>query len=437
MSAHDVHAATLGDDVLGRDRMPRAIRLTVYFIVLLFAVAGYWVSVAKLDVVTRASGRIIASSLSQVVQSLEGGIVREILVREGDVVEEGQVVARIDDTRFSADLGEMTVKRQVLLARIPRLSAELRGLPDIVPPTHEIPPDLLDMERDLMRRRRTELEQSISVLQSQIRQRVAERRELETRRERASALIGLAEQEQSILAPLVRTGAVPRLELLRLQRDIAGLRGDLDITRSSLVRSEEALIEIEQRIEEKQATFWSGVQRELNESEAQLSTLDETMRAAADRVRRAQVRSPVRGVVNKLDLTTRGSVLQPGRTLMEITPLEDVLLVELRVQPQDIAFLRPGLPANVKLTAYDFAQYGAMKGTVAQIGADTIPDEKGVTFYRVIVKTSIDTLKHKDHELTVIPGMIADADIIIGDRTFLDYLLKPLLRASGEVFRER
>lgn len=424
-------------DLYDRSRYLRTLRLSVYAISGLIFLAIIWGAVARLDVVTRADGRVVALGKSQLVQSLEGGIVRDLLVKEGDVVREGQPLARIDDTGFSADLGEVQAKRGVLQARILRLQAELAGGSSISGDTKGISPELLTTERDLLRSRRDEYLRATEVLRAQLAQRQSEVRELGERATRLDNQLVLTQQERTLVQPLVAKGAVSKVEELRLARDVAGLQGDLSATRAGLMRAREAVGEVRTRLGEHRATYDNGLRNDLAQATAELAVLDETVRGAADRVARAVIRSPIRGVVNKLDLTLPGAVLQPGRTLMEITPLQGQLEVELRVRPQDIAFLHPGQKAKLRLSAYDFSQYGAVPGTLARVGADTITDEKGETFYRAVVQSPTSSLVYSGKTLKIVPGMMVTADIIVGDRSVLDYLIKPLAKAQGEVFRER
>jgi membrane fusion protein, adhesin transport system len=424
-------------ELYDRSQYLRTLRISVYAVSGLIFLALLWSAIGRLDVVTRAEGRVIALGKAQLVQSLEGGIVRELLVKEGDLVNEGQPLARIDDTKFSADFGEVQAKREVLQARILRLRAELSGQSSLSAEAEGISPALLATERDLLVSRRDEYGRATEVLRAQLAQRVSEVEELGERAARLANQLNLAQQERALVEPLVLKGAVPKVEELRLSREVAGLQGDLSATRVGLSRAREAVGEVRQRLEEHRATYANELRKDLTQATADLAVLDETVRGAADRVQRAVIRSPIRGIVNKLDLTLPGAVLQPGRTLMEITPAKGALEVELRVRPQDIAFLHPGQKANLKLSAYDFSQYGSLPGTLARVGADTITDEKGETFYRAIVESQTSSIEHNGKPLKVMPGMMVTADIIVGERSVLDYIIKPLAKAQGEVFRER
>jgi adhesin transport system membrane fusion protein len=398
-----------------------------------------WASTARLDVVTRGQGRVIASAQAQVVQSLEGGILSDILVEEGSSVEVGQVVARIDDTRFAAELGEQRIRYEALRLRALRLNAEARDNAEVLWPTEEsgaVRP-LVEEEQALWQARRDELASAIAVLETEASQQALELEENKTRIRSLTATLDLAKREAAILAPGVERGSVPEIEVIRQQRDVVSLQGEIAAAQAAQTRIIGAITLTRNRIAERRSTFRSASQRELNDTNLQLAALGETIRAAADRVNRTEIRSPVRGIVNKLDTTTRGSILQPGRTLMEITPIDDSLLVEVRLRPADIGFLHPGLRARVSLTAYDTSQFGSLDGEVVRISPDTITDPKGETFYKAIVRTQKNALEHRSVIHRIIPGMDASVDIMVGDRTVLGYFLKPILRTTSEAFRER
>ena len=393
-----------------------------------------WAGMTTIDEVTRGEGRVIPSSHLQIVESLEGGIVDAILVRAGEFVEPGQVLLRIDDTGFASSLGEIEAQKRALRAQIARLEAETAGLPRII-----FPIDLaatadqsVNDERDLFAARRVELETQIRILHQQTEQRSQEVAELQTEEAALDEALQLAEQELSIYLPLARSGVVARLDVLRRRREVNSLQAELEQIRGQVLRATAAIEEATAREEEARLTFQAEARRELNGRLMELSVLNESIRAAEDRVVRADVRSPVRGIVNDVLVTTVGGVVQPGMTLVEIVPIDDTLLVEARIRPSDVAFLQPGQPATVKLTAYDFSVHGGLEGHIERIGADTVTDESsGETFYRAIVRTDANHLGTDDDPLPIIPGMLAQVDVHTGAKTVLDYLLKPLIKGVG------
>jgi membrane fusion protein, adhesin transport system len=412
--------------------------LLLVVIVVFFATFLGWASWAKLDEVTRGEGKVIPSRQVQVVQNLEGGIVAEILVREGEVVEIGQVMVRIDDVRAASHLRETRARYLALLGALGRLRAEVEGTaitfaPDVLAAAG----DLAANERALYRARKDALESELEILRSQAHQREQELSELATRLGQLERSHALAAEELEITEPLAENRVISKVQLLRLRRQVNDLAGELEATRLAVPRVEAALREANRRVEERFLNFRAEAQRELNAVQAEAAALEEAMAAEADTVSRTEVRSPVRGTVKQLFVTTVGGVIQPGEHLVEIVPLEDNLLVEAKVRPPDIAFLHPGQAAMVKVTAYDFSIYGGLDAVVEDISADTITDEKGESFYRVRVRTHDAALLKAGEPLPIIPGMTTQVDILTGEKTVLDYLLKPILRAKERALRER
>ena len=411
---------------------------------LLLAVAAFvvafvaWASWATLDEVTRGDGRVIPSRQVQVVQNLEGGIVAAINVRDGDVVDEGQVVMRIDNVRAASDVRERRARYLALEAAAARLRAEIDEAAVVFPPEVLADvPGLAANEQDLFASRQAKLQGELDLLQRQAEQREQELAELRTRLTQLERSFALAREELALTEPLAQKRVVARSDLLKLQREVSDLEGELEQTRLAVPRGETAVREARQRIATTITAFRADAQRDLNAVEGELAGLREVIVAGEDRVRRTEVRSPVRGTVKQVNVSTIGGVVQPGADLMEIVPLEDTLLVEAQVRPADIAFLRPGLPATVKITAYDYAIYGGLKGTVEDISADSIVDDKGESFYRVRVRTERSHLGSDEAPLEIIPGMTAQISVLTGHRTVLQYLLKPIMRARERAFTER
>lgn len=416
--------------------------LILLAVAVLLAVALLWAALAKVDEVTHAEGQIIPSSQVQVVQNLEGGIVQEIRVREGDVVDKGQILLRIDATRFASSYQEGRLKYLALLAQVSRLTAETEGKPLQIPAeVEQEAPQLAEDARRLYRTRQQELASTVQILEQQRdqrRQELAEMRSLAGQLERSHALL---RDEYQRTAPLAQEGVISQVELLRLQRQLNETRGDLDGVRLRLPAARAALAEAESKIEDARIKFRTEAQAQLNEAKAELAATAQSNTAALDRVTRTAVRSPVRGTVKRLKVTTIGGVVQPGMDLVEIVPLEDNLLVEAKVQPRDIAFLHPGQRAMVKLTAYDSTIYGALEATLEHISADAITEEDGRGDERSYFLVRVRTLERgyvKDGEsLPIIPGMTASVDILTGRKSVLTYLLWPIERARERALRER
>lgn len=398
-------------------RTPRTSRLILLCALALFVVGLVWAHFAVLDEVKRGNGRVIPTRQMQVVQSLEGGIVGAILVQEGAIVNQGEVLMRIEDTKFAADLGEVRERRAANAARVARLEAEVTKLDRPVFSDELVQkfPQVVATEQNLFAARAKKLAQDVDVLaQAQT---------------RLSESLNLLSREVELTQKLFAQRVVPEIEWLRLQRQAAEIKGQLAETQS--------------RIANAKAAFQSQAEEDLAKSRGDLAVLDETIKSAQDRVRRADLKAPVHGIINKLNVTTVGAVVQPGANLMDIVPLDDTLLVEGRIRPQDIAFIRAGQEAVVKVTAYDSSVYGPLKGKVERISADAIVDERPdrsgekESFYRVIVRTDKNHLGTAEHPLPIIPGMVTTVEVLTGAKSVLDYLIKPARMLKDEALRER
>lgn len=419
-------------------RPPRQSRVILWTVAAFLLSALAWASWAQLDQVTRGQGKVIPSRQVQVVQNLEGGIVSEIKVAEGDVVDEGEVLLRIDDTRFSSTYKESRLRYQALRAKVARLEAEAQGEPFELPQeVVEERPDLAAQERRLFETRQEELQAQLDILKQRIQQRQQDLRELQSKERHLSRSLQFASQELSLTRPLTESGAVSEVEVLRLERQVNDLKGDLEATRLAISGAESRLQEAKRAVEEAVLGFRNDAREKWNAARAELAGVAEANIALEDRVRRTAVRSPVRGTVKQLFVNTEGGVVQPGMDLVEVVPLEDSLLVEARIRPADIAFLHPGQKAVVKFSAYDFAIYGGLEAKLEHISADTITTEDEESYYRVRVRTEKGYLGTDDNRYPIIPGMTATVDILSGKKTVLEYLLKPVLRAKEYALRER
>lgn len=361
----------------------------------MFVVGYRWADSAIVDEVTRGEGRVVPSSREQIIQSLEGGILVELNVREGDVVEKEQVLLRIDDTRTAASLREGQTKARALRAEIARLRAEASGGAPVFPP--DLAAELRAEQQQLFASRLQTLQESIAAMEDNL---------------------ALARDELAMTEPMVARGAVAEVDVLRLKREIIDLQG---------------------RIQERRNTFRADARGLLAEREAELAGINEALTARADQVTRAIIRSPLRGAVKNIRVNTLGGVIGPGQHIMEIVPLEERLLVETRIRPADVAFLRPGQPATVKLSAYDYSIYGSLGGRLEHISADTIADEANPkeTYYRAYIRTDFAHLDGKDGPLPILPGMLATVEVLTGRKTVLEYLLKPVLKIRDSALRER
>jgi len=427
----DTNAAVL---VGARNINHLILTLTAMFFVVFLS----WAAMAHLDEVTRGNGKVIPSSKVQIVQNLEGGILTEILIAEGDSVSKDQPLLRLDDIRFSSSFRETRAKYLVLIARAARLRAEANSESLVIPESvWSEEPALAENELALFRSRAESLQSSTEILrqqEAQVKQELTEHSANEAKQARSYALV---KQELDMSAPLAVDGAIAEVEILRLKRSVNELRGELEATRLALPRLKSAHEEIKSKISDLEVSFRNEARTELNKTEAELSSIEETLRGLEDRVNRTVVKSPVNGTVKQLLVSTVGGVIKPGMDLVEIVPLDGNLLVEAHVRPSDIAFLRPEQKAHVKLTAYDYAVYGGLPAKLEHISADTITDENGESFYLIRVRTERNYLGDEDRPLKIIPGMTAVVDILTGEKSVLDYLLKPVLRARDSALRER
>lgn len=369
----------------------RASHPTLWVCVLAIAAFVGWAAWAEIDEVTRGEGQVVPLTRMQTIQSLEGGILAELLVRRGERVEAGQPLVRLDDTRFRSAYLETVSQIAVLRAAIARLEAEVLEQEDIDFPA-ELDPEgeRVRSERALFQARRERLREAERSISEEIR---------------------LARRQLELVEPLVQRRSVSEMEALTLGQSIANLAGKLAEIRNTYVQDAYA---------------------ELSAKQAELDTLEQVLLQRSDQLQRTEIHSPVRGRVNDILVNTRGGVIQPGEPIMEITPIEDQLLIETRVRPQDVAFVAPGMPASVKITAYDYTIYGDLAGSVEQISADTIEEEtpRGKeAFYEVLIRTETAHLERNGEVLPIRPGMVAQVDIQTGKRTLLSYLLKPIIKA--------
>lgn len=422
------------DEVMSRQGTQRAQQI-VRIAVAVTAVLLVWAAFAKVDEVTRGEGKVVPSRQLQVLQALDGGVVAEILVREGEVVEANQLLLRIESTRATSGVRESAAQGFALEARAARLRALAEGA-SFKPPTPSTDDErhILEEERRLYESKVNELSTLVSISRQQLSQRQQELAEMQARRAAALRGLELTQQELAQTRPLLATGAVSQVDVLRLEREVTRGRGDAEQALAQIARVQAAIGEASRKIQETELTFRNEARRDMAEALGKLNALNEGSVALVDKVDKASVRSPVRGRVQRLLANTVGGVVQPGKDIVEVVPLDDNLVLEARVLPKDIAFIHPGQSANVKLTAYDFSIYGGMEAKVENISPDTVIDEKGNAFYVVRVRT---TKPSFDEKKPVIPGMTAEVDVLTGQKTVLSYLLKPVLKAKAYALRER
>ncbi len=421
---------------------------------LFFAVFIGWTSVATLDEVTHAEGQVIASSRTQVIQNLEGGILRSVDVFEGDIVDKGDVLARLDNELAVSSLRDMLYKAMENLTAIHRLRAAVAGTELTWPKEYrewlekgtghkltdaqfEQGLDLAAVQEETFAVMKRQRESELSMLQSQYERCDHKVREQISHQAQLSKALSLIQQQVSMAAPLVPRGSYSKVQFLELQERLVRTQGELATLEVSIPGAKAEAEEARHRIELRNAELDSNLNAEINKRSLELASLHESLSASSDRVTRTELRSPVHGTVKKIYINTVGGVVRPGESIMEIVPLDDTLLIEARVRPADVAFLHPGQKAVVKVSAYDFSIYGGLEGVLEQISADTIEDKRGDLFYQVKVRTPKTTITYRNEQLPIMPGMMTTVDILTGKKTVLDYMLKPILKAKQNALREK
>lgn len=427
---------SLSEAVLQRSNKSSKLILWVFFVFIVWAL--YWANHAYVDELARGEGRVIPSKKLQIVQNLEGGIVSDILVDEGEAVEKGQVLVKIDDTKFASSYKENHLRVLELTAKLIRLAAESEGKDFIVTEAFQQEmPSLIAQEKSLYWTNKQQLEQQIRILQEQVKQRQQELTEVIAKKEQLRLSNELISEEVKITKPLYESGVISKVEFLQISRQANSINGELRAAELSIPRISSTIIEAENKINEAKLEFQNTAKQEFNKVSAEISRISESAGALQDQVKRTNVRSPVKGIVNKLLITTIGGVLQPGMDIIEIVPIQDTLLIETKIKPSDIAYLYPGQKAIVKFTAYDFSIYGGLEGKLTHISADTIVDEEGNSFYEVLIKTDKSFLEKNGKKNEILVGMVANVDIITGKKTVMDYLLKPIIKAQQSALTER
>jgi len=418
------------------------ILITGIFLILLI-----WASLAEIDELARGNGKVIPTDKIQTIQSLDGGIISGISVKEGDIVKFDDPLMQIDTTRFQATLEESRQEYLSLLALKTRL--EIESTIDINKELPQLEFDEKVMndeskyyinEKLLLENRFRELKSSINVLQSQESQKIQELKEIESTIKKLNDSLGFIEEQRKTIRKLVERGIKSNFDLLNVEKEYNQTKGDLQTARLSISRSNYAIIEAKNRIQERLNTFKSEASNELQKTVSQINRFEARLIGDRDKVAKTTISSPVDGIIKQLNFNTIGGVVQSGVDLIEIVPLSDALVVEAKIDPKDIAFINPSQKAIIKITAYDFAIYGGLDGKIVEISADTIVDKdskEGKSYYRVLVKTDKNYLERKGKKLPIIPGMIATVDIVTGKKTILDFILKPILKVKQESLHER
>ena len=419
-------------------QMRRTSMLLLWAITLFFVGMFFWISIAEVDTVSRADGRVMPSAKMQVVQNLEGGIVSAILVKQGQTVNAGDRLVALSAVQADSDQRARHQQIVSLEARAAKLVALADGQqPKFPKSVSDAAPDLVAAELASFLSKKLEQESQVSVLTAQMEQKNRESDEARITLKAAQEGLVLAREERATVARLVERGLEPRLELVRLDRALAEQQGRADVTLVSIDRIRSAINEMVARRDSVVRQFRSEALSELNRTLAELSPLRQGVPALADRLARTEIRAPMKGIVNRVFVNTVGGIVKPGEPILEVVPADDQLVIDAMVNPKDIGFIKLGQPARVKITAYDYSIFGAMNGTVQNISADAVPNEKGEAFYMVRIETDTRAIEVLDKKLPIQPGMQAQVDIVTGKKTILQFLSKPLIGVKENAFRER
>ncbi|MDY0204470.1 MAG: HlyD family type I secretion periplasmic adaptor subunit [Desulfovibrio desulfuricans] len=453
LTPDDIQFASEVDAALAR-RPHFGVRALSICVAVMFLCLIIWAAFASVDEVTHAEGTVVGSQRTQTIQNLEGGILRAVMVREGQIVDKGTILAQLDNEMAESAYRDAVNKAMENSLAIARLEAEIKSEPPVFPEHLEawasqligrrVDESVLARARQIMQDqenayqvRRVQLNAEVEVLQSQYTQRMHDVEEQTARKVQLDRSLALAIEQRDTAYALVQRNNFSKMEYLGLQQRVVELQGQIDALAAAIPKAQAAAEESRQRIASRRAEQASAITEEINKRRQELNSLRESISAGRDRVTRTELRAPVRGTVKQIYISTVGGVVKPGEPIMDIVPLDDTLLVEAKVKPQDVAFLRPGQDVMVKVSAYDFSIYGGLEGKLESISADTIEDKKGEHFYLVKVRTQKNAIVYHKEYLPIIPGMIVTTDILIGKKTVLDYLLKPILKAKQNALRER
>lgn len=422
------------------DRGPhKAVQYLVGVTALFFVLLLAWMSFAKLDISVNAIGAVVPSSRIQQIQSMEGGILQSIAAHEGSHVKKGDLLATVQNLQFNAELGESQQTYWGAQAALVRLQAEAQNRPPVFPAELEASaPELVREQRTLWQSRRQERENTLDTLSKQLAQRQQELAEAKAKHQALNDAIGPAREALAIEEKLAAAGAGARADLLSAQQRYTAQKGEQETTRIAIGRIQSAVQEAQARLVETKSRFATETSKEKNEVELRAATVNQQLTSRNDKVARRDLHASMDGTVNRVLLNTVGGVVKAGETIMEVVPAEDKLLIAARVKPTDIAFIKIGQPAKIRISAYDSSIFGTLAGTVVRVGADAIVDnERKESYFEVFLEAERNFLGLPEERLTISPGMGADASIKTGKRTMMDYMLKPVIKTLDKSLRER
>jgi len=428
-------------------------KIKTYTLILFITIATFfsgaiiWAFWAEIDELARGEGKVIPSAKIQTVQSLDGGIISDILIKEGSFVKKDQPLMKIDTTRFKASLDENRNALEDLIASQIRLNAEVnldinKPLPKLVFNDKKLEnyPDIIKVHDDIFRTRFQELKTSVSILQMQLSQKKQELVELKSKKKQLAKSLKLIEEEMATIEKLVARKSLSNIDFIAIKKEHNNILGDYDATRLSIPRMRIAVKEAKQMIQDKVNAFKSEAAKELQKVSSEIKRFESKVISEKDKLDKTIILSPVDGIIKQINFNTLGGVIKSGVDLIEIVPNSEILLVEAKIAPKDIAFINPTQKAIVKITAYDFSIYGGLDGKIVEISADSIKDEDskdGKTYYKVVIQTEKNYLEKDNQKFSIIPGMIASVDIVTGQKSILDFILKPILKTKQSALHER
>ena len=428
-------------------RVNKKVDTLFILIVSFFAGVIIWASLSEIDELARGEGKVIPSEKMQTLQNLDGGVVSHILVKEGEHVTKGQPLMKIDTTRFQAQIEENRQAYWAFLAKKIRLEKEYNVNPRKKIPTLNFTKELkqnasnfIENEENIFNARIDEFKSALDILESQLGQKVQELVEMRAKKSQLKGSRELSLEELQTIKKLVKSGAKSKIELITIKKTLNTIDGDIRATELSIPRANLAINEAKNKILEKLNNFKSEAATDLQEVNNELKKLESQLVSEKDKLDKTVIKSSVNGIIKVININTIGGVVKSGMDLIEIVPDSDILLVEAKIDPKDIAFINPSLKAIVKLTAYDFSIYGGLNGSIIEISADSIVDEKSKdqkSYYKVVIRTDKNYLEKDGKKLSIIPGMIASVDIVTGKKTILDFVLKPILKTKQGALHER
>ena len=413
-------------------------RIFAWPVMIMLVVLFSWAFFAELDEVAVATGEVVPQGKIKVVQHLEGGIVEELFVTEGDAVKEGDPLLQLDLASTGSNLEELRVRLDSQLLVRARLVAEAEGAKLAFPKdAADRQPTLVSAQRQAFKARKRELDSTMRVLQEQVKQRVLEIQELRARQKAAKRNYKLATERLKLSKSLLDEGLTPKIEHLELEAEVESLDGEVKSLEPALPKAQAAAEESKQRLKEGEIRFRREAREELGKTEQEIARLNELLTRVTEQGSRAEIKSPIDGIVKNLRYNTIGGVIKPGEPILEIVPTGENLVIQSKLNPTDRGYVNEGQRALVKISTYDYARYGGLEGTVIQLAPDTTTDENGQPYFRVIVQTDKNYLGEEEGSLPIVPGMQATVDIHTGKKSVMDYLVRPILKLRHEAFRER